>query len=231
LLPVREIERLNDAYAVSLPERFARLRETLHRDGRFRFQTSAPKGKPAESILAIARAWNADLVVAGTHGAGTLERWVLGSTSNALLRGADCSVLIVPSPGVARRTELARHMSGTSTVKDADEWDDELRAFAIRNSTRRTVLELEDRSIGAQIQETGYSLLGASYDPHDRHVTLMFGGSGRPHFTRSIAHVESVSVASRPGHEDQALCVESADGRAILTFAAAVEARGETGAT
>lgn len=218
LLPVQELKQLNDEYAASLPERFARFRAALHNEGRFVFETSAPEGKPAEHVLAIARAWKADMIAAGTHGAGALERWILGSTSNALLRGAQCSVLVVPSPGVAKRTELMRHMSGTSTVKDPGEWDAELRAFAARNSARRTTLELEDESIGAQVQESGYSLVGAAYDPHDRHVTLMFGGVGRPHFTRSIGHVHAVSVASRPGYKDQALCVESDDGRAILTF-------------
>ncbi len=54
-------------------------------------------GQPVDSILDHARD-GVDLIVAGTHGKSGLSRWLLGSTSAALLADATCPVLLVP-PG------------------------------------------------------------------------------------------------------------------------------------
>jgi nucleotide-binding universal stress UspA family protein len=67
-----------------------------------RFSQSA--GDAAAEILSAAAAWPADLIVMGTHGRGGLERWILGSVAQAVLRNARCPVLTV---GSARRDEHA----------------------------------------------------------------------------------------------------------------------------
>lgn len=54
-------------------------------------------GQPADAILDIARD-EADVIVAGTHSKSGLSRWLLGSTSTAILEGATCPTLLVP-PG------------------------------------------------------------------------------------------------------------------------------------
>lgn len=54
-------------------------------------------GQPVDAILDHARD-GVDLIVAGTHGKSGLSRWLLGSTSAALLADAACPVLLVP-PG------------------------------------------------------------------------------------------------------------------------------------
>lgn len=56
------------------------------------------EGDPAEEILAIARSRNADLVVVGSRGLGTMAGALLGSVSRAVLRGADRPVLVVKEP-------------------------------------------------------------------------------------------------------------------------------------
>lgn len=215
-----ELADLDTQYEASLPERFNRFREALGQGHEHTFTTHAVEGHAAEAVLAIAHAQHADLVVGGTHGAGMLERWLLGSTSTALLRGAECSVLLAPPPPVAERTQLLRHMTGTSTVRSPADWNAELQAFVQRNQDRRTTLEIDDRAIGAQVQESGWSLVGATYDPHDHHIALMFGGTtrGRAHLTRSLGNVRSVAVASGPLDEDRALCIESDRGSALITF-------------
>ena len=53
------------------------------------------EGAPAETIIATAREWNADLIVMGTHGRGGLERLVVGSTAESVLRAATCPVLTI----------------------------------------------------------------------------------------------------------------------------------------
>jgi nucleotide-binding universal stress UspA family protein len=51
-------------------------------------------GKPAEEILQLAREVGADLILVGSHDRTGLERLLLGSTSAAVVRGAECSVLL-----------------------------------------------------------------------------------------------------------------------------------------
>lgn len=53
------------------------------------------KGVPAGMILEEARAHDADLIVVGARGLGTLQRITLGSVSESVLRHAKCPVLVV----------------------------------------------------------------------------------------------------------------------------------------
>jgi nucleotide-binding universal stress UspA family protein len=52
-------------------------------------------GDAATEILAAANAFNADLIVMGTHGRTGLKRLVLGSVARNVLQHAKCSVLVV----------------------------------------------------------------------------------------------------------------------------------------
>ena len=55
-------------------------------------------GSPKRMILEEAEAFGADLIVVGSHGHGMLERFLLGSVSQAVALHAKCSVEIVRSP-------------------------------------------------------------------------------------------------------------------------------------
>lgn len=59
------------------------------------------RGKAIESILEEARRMDAEMIVVGTHRSGGLSR-LLGSTSEGVLRGASCPVLVVPAPRKGR---------------------------------------------------------------------------------------------------------------------------------
>ena len=54
-----------------------------------------PEGTPAEVILELARQPGVDLIAMTTHGRGGLQRAVLGSVADAVLRHAPCPVLLV----------------------------------------------------------------------------------------------------------------------------------------
>ncbi|HKH93547.1 MAG TPA: universal stress protein [Gemmatimonadaceae bacterium] len=220
VFPSAALEAVNDAYAASLPDRFARLLSALEPLDAFEVHTHALEGKPAEIVLAVARAKRADLVVAATHGRGGLQQLLLGSTSAALLRGAECSVLLSPEPPLAERLRLDRHMVGTSTSRAPTEWNEELQTFIRRNRGRRTKLEIDDPSLGAQVQETGYALVGAAYDAHDERVELMFGGmhTGEAHLTHSLRDVDSISIQCDATEQDSALLIKSGKSNALLTF-------------
>ncbi len=60
--------------------------------------TAVIQGDPRIAIIDDAEAWGADLIVLGSHGRKGLERFLLGSVSEAVLRHAHCSVEIVRLP-------------------------------------------------------------------------------------------------------------------------------------
>ena len=53
------------------------------------------EGEPGPAIVEAAEAEGADLIVVGTHGRNRVERVVLGSVSDHVVRTAPCPVLIV----------------------------------------------------------------------------------------------------------------------------------------
>ena len=60
-----------------------------------RVTRATPTGTPAGEIVSVARELDADLVVVGARGLGGIERLLLGSVSERVLRDARCPVLIV----------------------------------------------------------------------------------------------------------------------------------------
>lgn len=55
-------------------------------------------GVPYQEIVALARAERADLIVIGTHGRGGMNRVLLGSIADRVVRLAPCPVLTVREP-------------------------------------------------------------------------------------------------------------------------------------
>lgn len=55
-------------------------------------ETEEPLGN---AILSEARGWSADLIVIGTHGRGGLLHLLMGSVAEAVVRHADCPVLLI----------------------------------------------------------------------------------------------------------------------------------------
>lgn len=58
------------------------------------FYVHARIGHPAEQILELAREVGADLIFIGSHGATALERLMLGSVSERVVREAKCPVMV-----------------------------------------------------------------------------------------------------------------------------------------
>jgi nucleotide-binding universal stress UspA family protein len=58
------------------------------------YETGVLAGEPYKEILKAAK--DADLIVMGTFGKASLERILLGSTTERVMRKATCPVLIVP---------------------------------------------------------------------------------------------------------------------------------------
>jgi nucleotide-binding universal stress UspA family protein len=79
-------------------ERLATLTESLGSTGG-PVDTELRTGHPAVGLMEAAEAWNADLLVVGAHGMSAVERLLMGSVSEHVLRHAPCSVLVVKIPG------------------------------------------------------------------------------------------------------------------------------------
>ncbi len=62
---------------------------------KLRLSTAIVKGHPKHAIIAEAEAWEADLIVVGSHGYRRLTKLWLGSVSQAVASHAKCSVEIV----------------------------------------------------------------------------------------------------------------------------------------
>jgi nucleotide-binding universal stress UspA family protein len=59
----------------------------------FRF---TPEGFPEQEILSIAKEWEADLIVMGTHGRSGLGRILTGSIAEYIIRHAEIPVMVIP---------------------------------------------------------------------------------------------------------------------------------------
>jgi nucleotide-binding universal stress UspA family protein len=57
------------------------------------------EGDPGEAIIDAAQAEGADMIVVGSHGRGTVGRFLIGSVSDHVIRHASCPVLVVRSVG------------------------------------------------------------------------------------------------------------------------------------
>jgi nucleotide-binding universal stress UspA family protein len=71
------------------------------REGHFDVTPVLADGDVRVSILDQATAWPADLIVLGSHGRTGLDRLLLGSVSESIVRHAPCSVEIVRDKRVA----------------------------------------------------------------------------------------------------------------------------------
>ncbi len=68
------------------------------RDAGFQVTTAVETGDTKSVIIDSAKKWPADLIVLGPRGRKGLERFLLGSVSEAVARHAPCSVQIVRIP-------------------------------------------------------------------------------------------------------------------------------------
>jgi nucleotide-binding universal stress UspA family protein len=83
------------SYAEGVERCFERLADTLAADT---VKTKLLTGDVVEAVTKYARSVGADLIAAGSHNQGIVERILLGSTTAGLLRTSTCSVLVAPPP-------------------------------------------------------------------------------------------------------------------------------------
>jgi nucleotide-binding universal stress UspA family protein len=80
-------------------------------------QTLVRHGNPTNQILSVAREYNADLIVMGTHSGGILKRLFIGSVTLGVLRHCDVPILTVSPALLPHRFErvlFAADLAGNS---------------------------------------------------------------------------------------------------------------------
>jgi hypothetical protein len=177
-------------------------------------------GKPASALLAYAEQFGADLIVAGSHGRSLVGRLLAGQTIAKLIRGARCSVLVLPAAAAFRLFETSA--PADISLANAREWGNRLDEFSRRNQSRRGRLEIDSLDTGAQVELSGYRFLGAFYESRNDRAMLMFGdaSSDGAHLVRSVSHVKSVDVlrGTGPHDADVALSIKHDGGQTLLVL-------------
>jgi nucleotide-binding universal stress UspA family protein len=70
----------------------------------FPVKTLTVMGEPASAILDLAEAEKPDVVVVGSHGKSGIQRFLLGSVSEQVVRYSPCSTLVIKPPRDASET-------------------------------------------------------------------------------------------------------------------------------
>jgi nucleotide-binding universal stress UspA family protein len=61
----------------------------------YKVDSAIESGDIRETIIDSAARWRADLIILGSHGHKGMQRLLLGSVTESVVRHADCSVLVV----------------------------------------------------------------------------------------------------------------------------------------
>lgn len=206
------------AHEVAIAAELARVARWLDADKRFRISHRILYGRVAPTLLAYADELGADLIVAGSHSRSLMARVLAGQTVARLIRGAQCSVLVLPAAAAFKYSDGLPETAATVGGKD---WSDVLVEFSRNNAGRRARLEIDDAAIGAQTEMSGYRFQGATFEKEPNRVTLMFGSgkAGGSHLERGIAEVKSIEVlSSKQAGADVALAIGQDGGQTLLVF-------------
>ncbi len=131
-------------------------------------------GSAVHETLDAARDWGADLIVIGTHGRGGMERLVLGSVAEKVLRKAPCAVLAVPHAALegAHATERIGHVlcahDGSAASANGVAYAVSL---AERTGARLTLVSVvESLPYGGDFTGPDFAAFRAARDEHAREV-------------------------------------------------------------
>lgn len=206
------------AYREQARGSMARMRESLQRP-EMQFEEVFLSGNAADELLRFADDTQADLVVSSTHGHGFIRRMLLGSVANGLLRGAHCSVLCVPGSAHSHAAAYVRRSERTRAFAPGKQ-DAELAVFTTRNAGKPCTVLVHQPELGAQTLGHALPLVGATYDPHERTVALMFGASqlAGTHLTHRVTGVSSLELSSDLEGHDRVLRLSHGVGYTLVAL-------------
>ncbi|WP_417603071.1 universal stress protein [Owenweeksia hongkongensis] len=112
------------------------------------------EGEPASVILEIAKAKQVDLIIAGAVPREGLLRYYMGSVARRLVRGADCSILLLTHPNKLQSTCGKVVVNGLDHPKTADTIKVAASVATRLGSRELTIVEEVDPSkIGTKVDD------------------------------------------------------------------------------
>lgn len=112
------------------------------------------EGDPAAVILEVAKSKNVDLIIAGALPREGLLRYYMGSVARRLVRGADCSVLLLTHPNKLKNTCGKVVVNGLDHPKTADTIKVAASVATHLGSSDLTIVEEVDPSkIGTKVED------------------------------------------------------------------------------
>jgi nucleotide-binding universal stress UspA family protein len=96
-LPPRAVDEIMNAEATHARRQLERLARVAGR-ARVRVSTFVAQGPPAAAIVSVARTKRVNLLVLGTHGRTGVQRFLIGSVAERVVRTAPCPVLVAGPP-------------------------------------------------------------------------------------------------------------------------------------
>lgn len=107
-----------------------------------------------------------------------------------------------------------------ATEATSTDWSGMLKAYTLRNTGRRTRLEIDDPAIGAQWSEIDFPLRGVAFDSRDNRIEIMLGEerSLEARLTHSIEYPVDVSILEGATPGSEVLCIRHGRGQTLLQF-------------
>ena len=209
----------DDEYRRQLPARFCRFIATLQLPTSITVRQEILEGSTAERVLDLADIVMADLIVAGRHGRGALERLLVGSVATRLLRGSTRSVFLTPETSVAQVRPSLGVNDDSFVTADPDEWPALLADFTARNERRQTRLSVSDTVSGTSSEDRGYRLVRISYEQEDPVVEIVLGEPNGPRQVRRvIADVSSLTLITDDEGNQRSLHIAHGSAETVVGF-------------
>jgi quercetin dioxygenase-like cupin family protein len=164
------------------------------------------EGDPAEETLRLAEALKCDLVVMGTHGKTGLGRLLTGSVAEAVLRKAQCPVLVVKSAHPALPGAELEMTAAPGAVVDVRPLGSSLATAATRTLVRTPALEVVRLVVSAG-QKIALPSGKAALIIHclEGRIALTALGKTQPLEARTLVHLPAGEPHAFQGIEDASL--------------------------
>ena len=210
----------DETYRRALPALFDAFVQSLALPAFITVRTAVREGRPAERLLDFAEAHHAELIVVGRHGRRLLERLFVDSVASRVLRGARCSVLVVPGQSAHTPARSAETQGWHRLTVGSGQWAEHLDAFTRRNAGRITFMETSDPEGFPYSHEQGFPLFGVCCTGPGDDVEIVLGEADgrRRHVKRVVSNASAISVFRDDHGADRALLIASAREETLLTL-------------
>jgi nucleotide-binding universal stress UspA family protein len=206
-------EEWRGEYEGEVMERLEEFGQGLEASPGFEIRPQILEGEPGHELLGFADAKDVELLAAGSHGHSFVGRLLMGSVSTRLVRGARCSVLVVPPQ------ERAEEIRGDGDASEPlQTWAQELDRFTRLHAGRHATLHLTDPELGTRECGRDLPLWGVDYDAKKDRVNIMFGrcGTVEGHLTHSLPAPSDIEIRRDEEGRPEALWIRFRRGEVLL---------------